>query len=108
MWQALNVDKVEGIPEEPPPVTNEDIKIESNYLRGTIAEGLEDTSTGAIAASDQQLTKFHGTYQQDDRDLRDERKAQGLEPAYIFMIRCRLPGSGYKWTAFLAPTVTRR
>ena len=92
LWQALNVDKVEGLPEEPPPITNEDIKIQSNYLRGTIAEGLEDSSTGAIAASDQQLTKFHGTYMQDDRDLRDERKAQGLEPAYAFMIRCRLNG----------------
>jgi sulfite reductase (NADPH) hemoprotein beta-component len=92
LWQALAVDKVEGLPEEPPPITNEDIKIESNYLRGTIAEGLLDTSTGAISASDQQLTKFHGTYMQDDRDLRDERKAQGLEPAYSFMIRCRLPG----------------
>ncbi|KAG6042270.1 hypothetical protein E4U41_000014 [Claviceps citrina] len=92
VWQALGVDKVEGLPEEPPPVTNEDIKIASNYLRGTIVEGLKDTSTGAISASDQQLTKFHGTYMQDDRDVRDERKAQGLEPAYSFMIRCRLPG----------------
>ncbi|KAL9119503.1 MAG: hypothetical protein Q9187_003943 [Circinaria calcarea] len=92
LWQALGVDKVEGLPEEPPPITNEDIKIASNFLRGTIAEGMKDTSTGAIAASDQQLTKFHGTYMQDDRDLRDERKAQGLEPAYAFMIRCRLNG----------------
>jgi sulfite reductase (NADPH) hemoprotein beta-component len=92
LWKALGVDNVEGLPEEPPPLTNEDIKIDSNYLRGTIAEGLRDTSTGAISASDQQLTKFHGTYMQDDRDLRDERKAQGLEPAYSFMIRCRLPG----------------
>ncbi|KIW21356.1 sulfite reductase (NADPH) hemoprotein, beta-component [Exophiala spinifera] len=92
LWQALDVANVEGLPEEPPPLTNEDIKIASNYLRGTIAEGLADTSTGAISASDQQLTKFHGTYMQDDRDLRDERKAQGLEPAYSFMIRCRLPG----------------
>ncbi|KAJ5713528.1 Sulfite reductase subunit beta [Penicillium malachiteum] len=92
LWQALGVDKVEGLPEEPAPMTNEDIKIQSNYLRGTIAEGLLDESTGAISASDQQLTKFHGTYMQDDRDVRDERKAQGLEPAYSFMIRCRLPG----------------
>ena len=92
LWQALGVDKVEGLPEEPRELTNEDIKIESNYLRGTIAKGLLDTSTGSISASDGQLTKFHGTYQQDDRDLRDERKAQGLEPAYIFMIRCRLNG----------------
>ncbi|KIV87625.1 sulfite reductase (NADPH) hemoprotein, beta-component [Exophiala sideris] len=92
LWQALDVANVEGLPEEPAPVTNEDIKIASNYLRGTIAEGLVDTSTGAISAADQQLTKFHGTYMQDDRDLRDERKAQGLEPAYSFMIRCRLAG----------------
>ena len=92
IWQALGVDKVEGLPEEAPPITNEDIKLASNYLRGTIEEGLADPTTGAISASDQQLTKFHGTYMQDDRDLRDERKAQGLEPAYSFMIRCRLPG----------------
>lgn len=92
IWEALGVDKVEGLPEEPPPLTNEDIKAASNYLRGTIVEGLNDTSTGAISASDSQLTKFHGTYMQDDRDVRDERKAQGLEPAYSFMIRCRLPG----------------
>ncbi|KAJ6102370.1 Sulfite reductase subunit beta [Penicillium sp. IBT 16267x] len=92
LWQALGVDKVEGLPEEPAPLTNEDMKVQSNYLRGTIAEGLLDQTTGAISASDQQLTKFHGTYMQDDRDVREERKAQGLEPAYSFMIRCRLPG----------------
>lgn len=92
IWQALGVANVEGLPDEPPPITNEDIKLASNYLRGTIVEGLNDPTTGAISASDQQLTKFHGTYMQDDRDVRDERKAQGLEPAYSFMIRCRLPG----------------
>lgn len=92
LWQVLGVDKVDGLPDEPPPITNEDIKLESNFLRGTIAEDLRDESTGAISAANQQLTKFHGTYMQDDRDVRDERKAQGLEPAYSFMIRCRLPG----------------
>ncbi|KAF2396636.1 thiamine diphosphate-binding protein [Trichodelitschia bisporula] len=92
LWRALGVDNVEGLADEPPPITNEDIKIESNYLRGTIVEGLLDPTTAAISAADQQLTKFHGTYMQDDRDVRDQRKAAGLEPAYSFMIRCRLPG----------------
>lgn len=64
LWKALGVDKVEGLPEEAPPITNEDIKLASNYLRGTIAEGLQDPTTGAISASDGQLLKFHGSYQE--------------------------------------------
>ncbi|KAI5966411.1 MET5 [Candida pseudojiufengensis] len=91
IWSALGVDNVEGV-EEPKPITNEDMKLGSDYLRGTIAEGLQDESTGSICAVDQQLTKFHGIYMQDDRDVREERKAQGLEPAYAFMVRVRLPG----------------
>lgn len=70
----------------------ERIKIESNYLRGTITEGLSDAITGAIAEEDTKLLKFHGSYQQDDRDLRGERRRQKLEPAYSFMIRVRVPG----------------
>lgn len=91
LWTALGVDNIAAA-DEPPPITNEDIKINSDYLRGTIAEGLRDESTGAISASDQQLTKFHGIYMQDDRDIREDRKAAGLEPAYSFMVRVRLPG----------------
>ena len=91
IWKALGVDNVDGV-EEPKPLTNEDMKIGSDYLRGTIAEGLRDESTGAICAVDQQLTKFHGIYMQDDRDIREQRKADGLEPAYAFMVRLRLPG----------------
>ena len=53
---------------------NEGLKAASNYLRGTILEGLADQSTGSISAEDQQLTKFHGVYQQDDRDVRSERR----------------------------------
>jgi sulfite reductase (NADPH) hemoprotein beta-component len=71
---------------------NESIKLASNYLRGTIREGLEDSSTGSMSDDDQQLLKFHGTYQQDDRDLRAERRRQKLEKAYSFMIRIRVPG----------------
>jgi sulfite reductase (NADPH) hemoprotein beta-component len=68
------------------------IKADSRHLRGTLAEGLLDPLTGAIAPSDTQLSKFHGIYQQDDRDIRSERARQKLEPAYSFMIRARIPG----------------
>jgi sulfite reductase (NADPH) hemoprotein beta-component len=78
--------------EEKPLAANESIKTRSNYLRGTIAAGLADTSTGAIPEDDGQLLKFHGTYQQDDRDLRVERRKQKLEKAYSFMVRIRVPG----------------
>ena len=72
---------------------DERMKDASDYLRGTIAEGLLDRITGAVpSADDVKLMKFHGIYQQDDRDLRDERRRQKLEPAYQFMIRVRLPG----------------
>ncbi|WP_031546811.1 assimilatory sulfite reductase (NADPH) hemoprotein subunit [Salinicoccus luteus] len=70
----------------------ERIKIESNYLRGTITEELENQITGSISKDDTKLLKFHGSYQQDDRDIRDERRRQKLEPAYSFMIRVRVPG----------------
>lgn len=92
LWKALGVDSIEITEAEPELITNEHIKAASGYLRGTISEGLEDFSTGALAPSDTQLTKFHGIYQQDDRDIRDEREAQGVEPAFSFMIRVRMPG----------------
>ncbi|ASK62176.1 assimilatory sulfite reductase (NADPH) hemoprotein subunit [Virgibacillus phasianinus] len=82
-----------NIPEKDgPPSDLERIKEESDYLRGTIAEGLGDRITAAISDDDTKLLKFHGSYQQDDRDLRDERRRQRLEPAYQFMIRARVPG----------------
>ncbi|KAH9044260.1 sulfite reductase subunit beta [Lactarius hengduanensis] len=102
VWKALGVDSIEVREAEPEPITNEHIKAASSYLRGTIVEGLEDASTGGIAMSDTQVTKFHGVYQQDDRDIRDERVAQGVEPAYAFMIRVRLPAgvcSPAQWLA---------
>lgn len=70
----------------------ERIKDASHYLRGTLVESLEDPVTGALADSDTQLSKFHGIYQQDDRDLREERRKQKLEPHYQFMVRVRVPG----------------
>jgi sulfite reductase (NADPH) hemoprotein beta-component len=75
-----------------PPSPVELIKKVSRGLRGTLAESLDDPLTGAIRDSDTQLIKFHGSYQQDDRDIRAEREHQKLEPAYSFMIRTRTPG----------------
>jgi sulfite reductase (NADPH) hemoprotein beta-component len=71
---------------------DEALKAGSDQLRGTIAVGLLDELTGAVPGNDPKLMKFHGIYQQDDRDLRDERRRQKLEPAYQFMVRVRLPG----------------
>lgn len=70
----------------------EGIKTRSRGLRGSLEASLNNQLTGQLYADDQQLIKFHGIYQQDDRDRRDEREAKKLEPAYSFMIRLRLPG----------------
>jgi len=70
----------------------EKIKVVSDGLRGTIRESLQDELTGAIREDDQALIKFHGMYQQDDRDRREERAAKKLDRLYSFMIRLRLPG----------------
>lgn len=68
------------------------IKTNSDYLRGTLAKSLENPLTGALFPEDTHLIKFHGAYQQTDRDLDSERKAQKLEPLYSLMIRIRVPG----------------
>jgi sulfite reductase (NADPH) hemoprotein beta-component len=70
----------------------EDIKHHSARLRGTLLESLANPITGALNDDDQTLIKYHGSYQQDDRDIREERRLQKLEPAHSFMIRTRTPG----------------
>src|SRR3954452_24496706 len=81
---------------------NERIKEASNYLRGTLAEGLRREITGAIAEDDAQLVKFHGMYLQDDRDLRPERTRKKMEKAFAFMVRVRVPGGVLTPTQWLA------
>lgn len=78
------------------------IKAASRGLRGTIAESLDNELTGSISDDDQALIKFHGMYQQDDRDRREERAAKKLERLYSFMIRLRLPGGFLKPDQWLA------
>ncbi|OMP66728.1 assimilatory sulfite reductase (NADPH) hemoprotein subunit [Domibacillus epiphyticus] len=77
---------------EGPPSDVEDIKERSNYLRGTLKEVMLDRISAGIPDDDNRLMKHHGSYLQDDRDLRNERQKQKLEPAYQFMLRVRLPG----------------
>lgn len=74
------------------PSAVEGIKAGSRGLRGSLVQSLEDAHSGGLREPDQQLVKLHGIYQQDDRDLREERRQQKLEPAHSFMIRVRLPG----------------
>lgn len=71
---------------------NERIKGQSNFLRGTIANDLKDELTGGFTADNFQLIRFHGMYQQDDRDIRAERTQQKLEPLHNVMLRARMPG----------------
>jgi sulfite reductase (NADPH) hemoprotein beta-component len=90
-WTSLGVD-AQSASIEPVIPSDDAIKGASNFLRGRIAEGLKDESTGALYEWDTKLTKFHGIYQQDDRDLREHRALKGMEKAFSFMIRVRLPG----------------
>ncbi len=71
---------------------NEKLKARSRYLRGDIVEGLAQPVTGAVSTDDTLLMKFHGIYQQDDRDKRAARVQRKLEPNYQFMVRMRIPG----------------
>ena len=77
---------------EGPPSDVEGIKERSNYLRGTLKESMLEPLSSGISEDDNRLMKHHGSYLQDDRDLRNERQKQKLEPAYQFMLRVRLPG----------------
>ncbi|MBL4774107.1 MAG: NADPH-dependent assimilatory sulfite reductase hemoprotein subunit [Alcanivoracaceae bacterium] len=67
------------------------IKANSDFLRGGIAKGLDKQITGSLDEDDTQLTKFHGIYQQNDRDTLIQRRKLKLEPLFSFMIRARVP-----------------
>ncbi|GMK44008.1 sulfite reductase [NADPH] hemoprotein beta-component [Paenibacillus glycanilyticus] len=75
-----------------PPSDVEHLKLESNYLRGSLTDSLANRITGGLPELDNRLLKFHGSYMQDDRDYRNEREKQKLEPYYQFMLRVVTPG----------------
>ncbi len=71
---------------EKKPTHNEEIKLAIPTLAGTLAATMADTTVDRFSDDDQQFMKFHGIYQQDDRDLRKTGKK------FMFMIRGRIPG----------------
>lgn len=81
---------------------NERLKAGSNFLRGTIEQDLSDNVTGGFNGDNFQLIRFHGMYQQDDRDIRGERTKQKLEPLHNVMLRARMPGGIIKPEQWLA------
>jgi sulfite reductase (ferredoxin) len=84
---------------KPSPV--EAIKDTSNYLRGSLAEELA-ADTDHFTEQSKQLVKFHGTYQQEDRDARKKRDKPGVGKAYMMMIRLRMPGGVMTADQYLA------
>src|SRR3954471_13962557 len=80
----------------------EGIKAESRWLRGTIAEELADPNVDHLSEPNKQLIKFHGSYQQEDRDARKKRDKPGVGKAYMFMVRLKLPGGKLTVDQYLA------
>src|SRR5438128_1044122 len=79
----------------------EGYKEQSRQLRGSIAlELVKDTDH--FAEADKQLLKFHGTYQQEDRDARKNRSKEGIGKHHMFMVRCKIPGGRLTWQQYLA------
>src|SRR5580692_1615823 len=79
----------------------EDVKENSRHLRGTIAAELcQDTDH--FAEQNKQLLKFHGTYQQEDRDARKNRRKDGVGKHFMFMVRCKIPAGKLTAAQYLA------
>lgn len=79
----------------------EHAKKASNALRGTVSETMQ-SGASHFEHDDLQVLKFHGIYQQDDRDVRSERRKEGLEAAYSFMVRVAIPGGALTGEQYLA------
>jgi sulfite reductase (ferredoxin) len=79
----------------------ERIKEASHALRGTIAEDLA-TDSPTFDGANAQLLKFHGVYQQEDRDKRKEARKLGLDRHYQMMVRTRIPGGRVDPAGYLA------
>lgn len=79
----------------------EEIKKNSRQLRGTLAEELSQPG-GRFSEENNLLLKFHGAYQQENRDERSERVKAGQERAYTVMVRAKIPGGLLSADQYLA------
>src|SRR6476659_9417114 len=80
----------------------EGIKEKSRWLRGTLADELARPESDHFGEEDKQLLKFHGSYQQEDRDARKSRSKAGVGKHYMFMVRLKLPGGKMTGKQYLA------
>src|SRR3954453_5145928 len=99
-----NHSQVPVSPAGPKRSAGELVKENSRQLRGTLAEELAQDSDH-FSDENKQLIKFHGSYQQDNRDARKARHREGGGKSYMFMVRCKIPGG--KVTAQQYLTVDR-
>jgi sulfite reductase (ferredoxin) len=90
-----------GAKKPPARSATEGIKEASRQLRGTIALDLAK-DTDHFGEADKQLLKFHGTYQQEDRDARKARRKDGVGKHHMFMVRCKIPGGRLTAAQYLA------
>src|SRR5215470_2672221 len=87
---------------EPKLSTVEGHKAEGRFLRGTLAAEVADPAVEHLSDMNKSLIKFHGSYQQEDRDARKNRGKAGVGKAYMFMIRLKLPGGKMTAEQYLA------
>src|SRR6476620_1517316 len=80
----------------------EEHKSEGRYLRGTLPEEFADPAIDHLSDMNKSLIKFHGSYQQEDRDARKNRGKAGVGKAYMFMVRLKLPGGKLTADQYLA------
>src|ERR1700681_303401 len=98
---AVNEATPAAVPASPKRSGAEVLKENSRALRGDIAEELQQ-DTPKFNEQNKSLLKFHGTYQQEDRDARKSRRAEGLGKHYMFMVRCKIPGGRVLADQYLA------
>src|SRR5688572_27555759 len=90
-----------GVPPETKRSQVETLKETSDFLRGNVVAELA-SDADHVSKDSYNLLKFHGTYQQEDRDARKRRDRAGIGKHYVFMVRCKMPGGKLSADSYLA------